>query len=109
MLVDITPKKLIPKHIIMAASGEVVAGVPGAVLRFYRMSAGPSADLSGLATFNDGVTSYYGTYDWKAGSEYGYDENAAAYIELPTGLGLDITLPSSTNTAVNVLYEVSSP
>lgn len=103
------PIELKPLHIIMADSGEVVAGVPGAVLRFYRISSSPSADLTGLGTFNDGVTTYYGSYNWKVGSEYGFDENGMAYIELPVGLGLDITLPSSTNTAVNVLYEISTP
>lgn len=103
------PRELKALHIIKGASGEVVAGVPGAVLRFYRISASPSSDLTGLATFNDGTTTYYGSYNWKAGAEYGFDENGMAYIQLPTGLGLDITLPSSTNTAVNVLYEISTP
>ncbi len=103
------PIELKPLHIIKGASGELVAGVPGAVLRFYRMSANPSADLTGLSTFNDGVTSYYGGYNWKTGSEYGYDQDGQAYIELPVGLGLDITLAASTNTAVNLLYEISTP
>jgi len=109
MATTIVAKELKPKHIIKSSSGEVIAGVAGARLRIFRMDASPTGDVSGLTTFNDGVTTYYGGYDWKEGAHYGFDFNGLAYIELPTGLGLDITLGTAQDTAVNVMYEVVTP
>ena len=105
------PRKLDFVSKTMAASGEVIAGVPGQVLRVYRMSSSPSADLSGKSSFTDGSggTQMYGSYDWALKSEYGFDQNGTAYLELTAGNGLFIILASSTNTEVNVYYEFVTP